>query len=111
VTKSEGGLSTSAGLAATETPKRVPKHKRDSKKITVTSKKSHAKAKSAVTGNAKADDLQPIIVKHQAVIPDGLPSKYFSKSTFNTHDIMHAPVEKTLLMLDKILSGERLFTM
>jgi hypothetical protein len=44
-------------------------------------------------------------------IPDGLPKKYFIKSTFNTHDIMHSPVEKTILMIDKILSGERLFTM
>ena len=43
--------------------------------------------------------------------PDGLPTKYWIKSTFNTHDIMHSPVEKTLRMLDKILSGERLFTM
>ncbi len=44
-------------------------------------------------------------------IPDGLPKKYFLKSTFNTHDIMHSPVEKTINMIDKILSGERLFTM
>jgi hypothetical protein len=44
-------------------------------------------------------------------IPDGLPKKYFFKSTFNTHDIMHSPVEKTIHMIDKILSGERLFTM
>ena len=44
-------------------------------------------------------------------IPDGLAKKYFLKSTFNTSDIMHSPVEKTLRMLDKILSGERLFTM
>jgi len=43
--------------------------------------------------------------------PEGLPPKYFLKSTFNTHDIMHSPVEKTLKMLDKILTGERLFTM
>jgi len=34
-----------------------------------------------------------------------------SKSTFNTHDLMHAPVEKTLKMLEKIISGERYFTM
>ena len=33
------------------------------------------------------------------------------KGTFNTHDIMHAPVEKTVKMLEKIISGERLFTM
>ncbi|MEW5702268.1 MAG: hypothetical protein AB1792_08575 [Candidatus Zixiibacteriota bacterium] len=44
-------------------------------------------------------------------VPEGLPKKYSIKSTFNTHDIMHSPVEKTLKMLDKILSGERLFTM
>jgi len=44
-------------------------------------------------------------------VPDGLPKKYFLKSTFNTHDIMHSPVEKTLKMLDEILSGDRLFTM
>jgi hypothetical protein len=44
-------------------------------------------------------------------VPDGLAKKYFLKSTFNTSDIMHSPVEKTIQMLDKILSGERLFTM
>ena len=33
------------------------------------------------------------------------------RSTFNTADIMHAPVEKTLKMLEKIIKGERLFTM
>ncbi len=33
------------------------------------------------------------------------------RSTFNTSDIMHAPVEKTLKILEKIISGERLFTM
>ena len=33
------------------------------------------------------------------------------RSTFNTADIMHAPVEKTLKILEKIISGERLFTM
>jgi hypothetical protein len=44
-------------------------------------------------------------------VPEGLSKKYFIKSTFNTHDIMHSPVEKTLKMLDKILAGERLFTM
>jgi hypothetical protein len=33
------------------------------------------------------------------------------KSTFNTADLMHSPVEKTLKMLEKILKGERLFTM
>lgn len=33
------------------------------------------------------------------------------KGTFNTHDLMHAPVEKTLKMLEKIINGERYFTM
>jgi hypothetical protein len=33
------------------------------------------------------------------------------RSTFNTADIMHSPVEKTLKMLEKIIKGERLFTM
>jgi len=33
------------------------------------------------------------------------------KGTFNTHDLMHSPVEKTIRMLEKIISGERLFTM
>jgi len=33
------------------------------------------------------------------------------RSTFNTADIMHSPVEKTLKMLEKIINGERLFTM
>ena len=33
------------------------------------------------------------------------------RGTFNTTDIMHAPVEKTLKILEKIISGERLFTM
>jgi hypothetical protein len=51
------------------------------------------------------------IVRQDQEVPEGLPRKYFLKSTFNTHDIMHAPVEKTVKMLDKILAGERLFTM
>ncbi len=33
------------------------------------------------------------------------------RSTFNTADIMHSPVEKTVKMLEKIIRGERLFTM
>jgi hypothetical protein len=56
-------------------------------------------------------DDQSIGVRRGQEVPEGLPRKYFLKSTFNTHDIMHAPVEKTLKMLDKILAGERLFTM
>ena len=33
------------------------------------------------------------------------------RSTFNTTDLMHSPVEKTLKMLEKIINGERMFTM
>lgn len=33
------------------------------------------------------------------------------RATFNTSDIMHSPVEKTLKILEKIINGERLFTM
>ncbi len=33
------------------------------------------------------------------------------RSTFNTTDLMHSPVEKTLKMLEQIIKGERLFTM
>ncbi|MCK5125078.1 MAG: hypothetical protein KAR42_02375 [candidate division Zixibacteria bacterium] len=34
-----------------------------------------------------------------------------TRMTFNTCDLMEAPVEKTVKMLEKIISGERLFTM
>jgi hypothetical protein len=33
------------------------------------------------------------------------------KGTYNTRDLMHAPVEKTLKMLEHIVSGRRYFTM
>jgi hypothetical protein len=33
------------------------------------------------------------------------------RSTFNTTDIMHSPVEKTVKMLEQIIKGQRLFTM
>lgn len=33
------------------------------------------------------------------------------RTTFNTADLMHSPVEKTVKMLEKIINGERLFTM
>lgn len=34
-----------------------------------------------------------------------------ARMTFNPCDIMNSPVEKTLKMIEKIISGERLFTM
>jgi hypothetical protein len=33
------------------------------------------------------------------------------RNTFNTSDIMHSPVEKTIRILEKIINGERFFTM
>ena len=33
------------------------------------------------------------------------------RSTFNTSDLMHAPVEKTVKMLEQIIKGDRFFTM
>ena len=33
------------------------------------------------------------------------------RTTFNTSDLMHSPVEKTVKMLEKIINGERMFTM
>lgn len=33
------------------------------------------------------------------------------RSTYNTTDLMHSPVEKTIRMLEKIIKGERFFTM
>ena len=33
------------------------------------------------------------------------------RTTFNTSDIMHSPAEKAIRILEKIISGERIFTM
>lgn len=74
--------------------------------------KSRAKAGAARSAASREKAPEKIIVKHAPVeIPEGLPEKFVKKSTFNTYDIMHSPVEKTLAMIDKILSGERFFTM
>ncbi len=40
-----------------------------------------------------------------------LASREVIRGTFNTADIMHSPVEKTLKILEKIIRGERMFTM
>jgi hypothetical protein len=34
-----------------------------------------------------------------------------TRMTFNTVDLMNSPVEKTIKMLEKIIAGDRLFTM
>ncbi|MBI5869204.1 MAG: hypothetical protein HZB43_13105 [candidate division Zixibacteria bacterium] len=67
--------------------------------------------KAAKGPQKKAPKLEPVVIKHTGSSPDEPPRRSIFKSTFNTHDIMHAPVEKTIQMLDKILAGERLFTM
>jgi hypothetical protein len=33
------------------------------------------------------------------------------RTTFNTSDLMHAPAEKTVRMLEQIIKGDRFFTM
>lgn len=38
-------------------------------------------------------------------------SREVVRSTFNTTDLMHSPVEKTIKMLEQIIKGERMFTM
>jgi len=87
----------------------------------VNSEAKAAKAKAAEgTRKRKKDDRKKdasksasqVVIRHtEPEIPEGLPKKFLTKSTFNTQDIMHSPVEKTLKMIDKILAGERLFTM
>lgn len=78
--------------------------------------REHSKLKKPDGVSGKHKGRGPVVAKvtikpAKGEVPEGLPKQFLSKSTFNTHDIMHSPVEKTLLMLDKILSGERLFTM
>ena len=114
MTKSEttGSTATRVGKTKKKERKATTKTKNEAK---TPAKSANARTKSGVKTPAKiAQDppkMQPIHVKHEDIVPEGLPKKYFLKSTFNTQDIMHAPVEKTLKMLDKILAGERLFTM
>jgi len=56
-------------------------------------------------------------LKHKKKVRGGRGKSGFSaprevvRTTFNSSDIMHAPVEKAARILDKIIKGERLFTM
>ena len=114
MTKSDttGSTATRVGKPTRQERKEATRATNDAK---TSAKSAKADAKKAAKAPAKPlqepPGLKPIHVKHEVVVPEGLPKKYFLKSTFNTQDIMHAPVEKTLKMLDKILAGERLFTM
>ena len=85
---------------ATASKKAKPKFK------SVAKTKSALNAKAAKITSSKTKKTEPPKEKVQVVIP-----KLDYKGTFNTHDIMHAPVEKTIKMLEKIIAGERLFTM
>ena len=73
---------------------------------TKTKAKSTPKNKAAKAAKRETRKTQQPKEKSPVVFP-----KLSYKGTFNTHDIMHAPVEKTIKMLEKIISGERLFTM
>ena len=114
MTKSDSTGSTAkrVGKPTKKERKAATKAKNEAK---TSAKAAKARAKKAAKTPAKSlqepPDIKPIHVKHEDIVPEGLPKKYFLKSTFNTQDIMHAPVEKTLKMLDKILAGERLITM
>ena len=114
MTKSDctGSTAKRVGKPTKKERKAATKAKNEAK---TSAKAAKARAKKAAKTPAKSlqepPDIKPIHVKHEDIVPEGLPKKYFLKSTFNTQDIMHAPVEKTLKMLDKILAGERLFTM
>ena len=65
---------------------------------------AYAQARNKARNDPQAADPPP--PKAPVTIP-----RLSYKGTFNTHDIMHAPVEKTIKMLQKIIAGERIFTM
>jgi len=99
-------------VSATRQTKKAAPSKKAPAKTEKSSKKSSGKgSKTPARATVKVSMVKPVVVNAVKEPPEGLPKKYFLKSTFNTHDIMHSPVEKTLKMLDKILQGERLFTM
>jgi hypothetical protein len=112
-----------SGQAASKGVKKDAKQKSSKPSVKVTVQKAvnqpSQPSKPAPSKGIKASEsaqketpmMDPIVVKHTASVPDEPPKRSIFKGTFNTHDIMHAPVEKTIQMLDKILAGERLFTM
>ncbi|MEW5875700.1 MAG: hypothetical protein AB1752_11045, partial [Candidatus Zixiibacteriota bacterium] len=79
--KSEKGLSTpdtTEKSARVASPTRAGKKQQNSKK-SASQKKVTVKVKGDAGRTQSTDDMEPIVVKHQTVIPDGLPKKYFSK--------------------------------
>ena len=108
----EAASSRIAGKAETKKEKR--KSGEESRARTAKPRAKGSDSGEKKKGKAKPPDdvIKKITVRHDSTeVPEGLPKKFLSKSTFNTHDIMHSPAEKTLKMIDKILSGERLITM
>jgi hypothetical protein len=110
-----GKKAASSSIAGKAEPKKAKKKLgKESKAKTAKPRVKGSDSGEKKKGKAKPSDeaVKKIVVKHVSTeVPEGLPKKFLSKSTFNTHDIMHSPAEKTLKMIDKILSGERLFTM
>lgn len=93
------------------------KDKKVKKKTNPTAKKTNTVRKSAKAAKGKARTspkkakvkIKKIVQAEQKEQTINLRGSH--KGTFNTHDLMHAPVEKTIRMLEKIIAGERLFTM
>lgn len=92
-------------------PPAVAEGKPEAGEITQAIEKPRPKSHKPKGTNSGSTGLKSTINTKPGEIPDGLPKKYFFKSTWNQHDLMHSPVEKTIDMIGKILSGERLFTM
>lgn len=105
----EVGKTTARQARKASPPRKSAPAKGKGTKATRKANVKSAKAKTRPT--VKVSTVAPVVIRESKEPPEGLPKKYFLKSTFNTQDIMHSPVEKTLKMLDKILQGERLFTM
>jgi hypothetical protein len=93
-------------IKGTKARRATANEKAKAKSVAKSKAKSALNTKTAKTSSNKIKKTEPPKEKIQVVIP-----KLAYKGTFNTHDIMHAPVEKTIKMLEKIIAGERLFTM
>ena len=93
------------------------KDKKIKKKTDLTAKKTDTVKKGAKTARGKARiSAKKAKAKTRKTVKAEQKEQNINlraphKGTFNTHDLMHAPVEKTIKMLEKIIAGERLFTM
>jgi len=93
------------------------KERKLKKKTNLTAKKMNAVKKGAKTSKGKGKiSVKKVKAKIRKTVTAEQKEQNINlrgphKGTFNTHDLMHAPVEKTIKMLEKIIAGERLFTM